>query len=57
MVTPDWLARSMAAFAVAGMLRLPDYGDNPIWDWMVLASGGLWLAISLGCLIMWKIQQ
>lgn len=57
MVSPDWLARSMAAFAIACAVRLPDAPENPLWFWATLITALTWLAISLTCLIMWKIQK
>ena len=56
MVKPDWLARAMAAFAMAAQTRLVGAEDSFQW-WASLIGGSTWLAISIACLIVWRIEQ
>ena len=56
MVRTDWLARAMAAFAMAAQVRFVGAEDSLQW-WAALIGGSTWLAISIACLIVWRIQQ
>lgn len=52
----DWLARAMAAFAMAAQVRFVGAEDSLQW-WLSFIIGSTWLAISIACLIVWRIQQ
>lgn len=52
----DWLARAMAAFAMAAQTPLLGAEGTLHW-WALLIGGSTWLAISIACLIVWRIQQ